>query len=426
MSTAEIFLSEDEIKNFLDEFSLDSDYMYGYEQEEFGICTFITFYILNNDEEILSIADKILSICCDFETQIIDKPLSLIYTNKNSIWKKLSKNKLSKEDIILDITNSVKSDLFYFIGASSADSNQQSAQWAYSGMLSQTNAYSYLKLTFSEKWYKNNKSKWNKFVEKSLNELNPIQSYSGYEIGNSTQLSSISPEFETAERVFADYFYGLDIDHPAAMAFHSHYDEDGFEYLPVLGAGLRTPTWSFLLSPYWIEKLGLNEEEIRLKLKDLRIKIIKLPDAANPEKFSLWIQLGELSLYPIEDGIPDLLVRANDLIKPIRCDNLKLTTLDAWDDDPNPRFDIESSPKWIARFDKESSWPEGKRVNKVSNLSLEEEKFKIKGGELCPQTGYWQTPAQPDSRQYFKQGEIVPALIELDWGEVYWYWDGEK
>ncbi len=86
----------------------------------------------------------------------------------------------------------------------------------------------------------------------------------------------------------------------------------------------------------------------------------------------------ELSLYPVEEGIPDLLVRANDLIKPIRCNDLKLTTLDAWDDDPNPRFDIESPPQWIARFDEDSSWPEGKRVNKVSNLSLEEEKLKVK------------------------------------------------
>ena len=54
------------------------------------------------------------------------------------------------------------------------------------------------------------------------------------------------------------------------------------------------------------------------------------------------------------------------------------------------------------------------------------ERMKVKGGEACIKTGYWRTTAQPDSRQYFKQGEIVPALIELDWGEVYWYWNGEK
>ncbi|MFH4150896.1 hypothetical protein WAI81_19820, partial [Acinetobacter baumannii] len=97
----------------------------------------------------------------------------------------------------------------------------------------------------------------------------------------------------------------------------------------------------------------------------------------NPEKFSLWIRLGELSLYPVEEGVPDLLVMANELIKPIRCNDLKLTTLDAWDDDPNPRFDIENSPQWIARFDKDSHWPEGKRVNKIHAVQLEQNTIKV-------------------------------------------------
>lgn len=64
-----------------------------------------------------------------------------------------------------------------------------------------------------------------------------------------------------------------------------------------------------------------------------------------------------------------------------------------------------------------------------SNSTVEEkelERLKVKGGEACIKTGYWQTPAQPDSRRYFKQGEIIPTFAELDWGEVYWYWDGEE
>ncbi|WP_215900163.1 type VI immunity family protein, partial [Acinetobacter sp. TUM15053] len=346
---------------------------------------------------------------------------NLFYRNEDSHWKKIVKKKPNKKDIITDVTKALESDLFYFMGASSADSNLQSAQWAYSAMLSQASAYSYLKITFSSKWYKNNKNKWEEFVERCLKEFNPIQSYSGYEIGNSTQLSSISPEFETAERIFTDYFYGLDIDHPAAMAFHSHYDEDGFEYLPVLGAGLRTPTWCFLLSPYWIEKLGLSEEQIRLKLNDPRITITKLPDPINPEKFSLWIRLGELSLYPVEEGVPDLLVMANELIKPIRCNDLKLTTLDAWDDDPNPRFDIENSPQWIARFDKDSHWPEGKRVNKIHAVQLEQNTIKVLGGEICPKTGEWYSPANDMQKRHFNQGEIMPEIKDNSWGETIWY-----
>ncbi|MCS4298073.1 hypothetical protein ACNPQK_07535 [Acinetobacter guillouiae] len=47
-----------------------------------------------------------------------------------------------------------------------------------------------------------------------------------------------------------------------------------------------------------------------------------------------------------------------------------------------------------------------------------------KGGEKCSKTGYWTTPAQPDTRPYFTQGEILPTLSQTDWGEVYWYFDG--
>jgi hypothetical protein len=213
----------------------------------------------------------------------------------------------------------------YFIAATTADSPIQSARWAFCAQISDDNnsRYTTLKLSFGEKWYREHKSKWYQFVQHCLIKLNPIQAYSGYEIGNSTNFNIVSPEFETAERIFSNYFYGLDIDHPNMN--HSHDDLEGFIYTPSLAAGLRTPTWCFLLSPYWLDKLGLSEEQIRLKLDDPRIEITKLLDATDPEKFSLWIQLGELSLYPVEEGIPDLLVRANDLIKPIRCNDLKLT-----------------------------------------------------------------------------------------------------
>lgn len=53
------------------------------------------------------------------------------------------------------------------------------------------------------------------------------------------------------------------------------------------------------------------------------------------------------------------------------------------------------------------------------------EKIKIKGGEKCPKMGYWTTPAQPNQRQYFNKDDIFPTLPETDWGEVYWYFDGE-
>ncbi|EPF6424159.1 PoNe immunity protein domain-containing protein, partial [Acinetobacter baumannii] len=46
--------------------------------------------------------------------------------------------------------------------------------------------------------------------------------------------------------------------------------------------------------------------------------------------------------------------------------------------------------------------------------------------EACIKTGHWITPAKPDTRLYFTQGTTLPILSETDWGEVYWYWDGEN
>lgn len=54
------------------------------------------------------------------------------------------------------------------------------------------------------------------------------------------------------------------------------------------------------------------------------------------------------------------------------------------------------------------------------------ERIKVKGGEKCLKTGYWTTPAQPNTRSYFTQGEILPTLSQADWGEVYWYFDGDN
>lgn len=424
MSTDDLFLSHDEVLGYIEEFKKDSDYIYGYEKEEFGICPYITFYIYHQEDQVEDVANAIIDLYEEFETEIIDKPFKLRYRD-TGIWKNANKWKPSRQTMLDEMLESYKKYSVYFIAATTGDSAIQSARWALESNIRDNGLrYSSLKLSFGENWYKEHNERWFGFVKKCLVKLNPIQAYSGYEIGNTTHFNILPPEFEIVERIFSDYFYGLDIDHPSEMST-SHDYPDGYIHTSALSAGLRTPTWCFLLSPYWIEKLGLTEEEIRLKLNDPRIEITKLPDRTNTDKFSLWIRLGDLSLYPVEEGVPDLLVMANELIQPIRCNELKLTTLDAWDDDPNPRFDIESSPQWIGRFDQDSTWPEGNRLNLKKSNSNADTKLAIRAGEKCPQTGYWFTVAKENSRQYFKEGEILPD-IQSDWGDVYWYFDGEK
>jgi len=47
---------------------------------------------------------------------------------------------------------------------------------------------------------------------------------------------------------------------------------------------------------------------------------------------------------------------------------------------------------------------------------------RCEAGQPCPREGWWSTPAQVDSRRYFKQGEIMPHF-RSDYGDTIWYWE---
>jgi len=48
------------------------------------------------------------------------------------------------------------------------------------------------------------------------------------------------------------------------------------------------------------------------------------------------------------------------------------------------------------------------------------------GGELCPQAGWWFTPASKGSRRYFTQGEAMPVIQGSDYGSTFWQWDVDQ
>ena len=45
------------------------------------------------------------------------------------------------------------------------------------------------------------------------------------------------------------------------------------------------------------------------------------------------------------------------------------------------------------------------------------------GGQPCPQTGWWFTPAKAGSRRYFESGEVMPIIEGSDYGSTFWQWD---
>ena len=387
MSTDKIYLSDDEISEFIEETRDASQYFYGDEGEEYGVCPFITFYIYSHNHEkigenpeeedtdveylrnddFLPLCDKVIELFQELQT-LIDRPFWICFNSETQEWVHASPEEMSREVMSRHAKfHAAEGDLPFQIGATDQENPRVSARWAISACVTRVpqGLYTTVKITFRDSWYRegNNRQVWYAFIQKWIGRLQPEQCYSGYEIGTTTLTTLFfgAYEVDVLERICADYFYGLDIDHaePQEMGSHNHEDEEIDE--TVLGTGLRPPTWSFLLSPLWRKKLGKSIKKIKADLSHPDIHITEIPYAKSPHnpkgEPALWIRLGELNLYPVDEGKPELPVIANKLIRPIRCDRLRLYTLDPFEGDVNPRFDDESGPGWMARFDKKGDWP---------------------------------------------------------------------
>ena len=385
MSTAEPFLYPEELDEFIRETLADDNlYVFGEEDAMLGLCPFVSFYIYHGPDAYLDVADRMISVHEAFEA-LIDEPFQLIWKDNTQVWLKAGDRRLPTDLRAAARKSHAKGEMFK-LGATDRHTETTSARWAVSATVDEIGImqYSRLKLTFRLKWYRNNRERWHAFVRHCLHTLQPEHCYSGFEVGNGGFNILGAYEVDTLERQCADHLYGMDIDHPADMCFHSFRAHKGDAlFAPELvkdtpsavdrvnpsnlGAGLRTPTWCFLLAPFWRRKLGLSEAQVRAALDDPRIDIAAIEYATGPHnpdgEPALWIHLGELDLHPVERGVPELLVKASALIRPIRCDGLNLVTFATWDDDPNPRFDFDSARRWMARFDPDSDWPDAARRN---------------------------------------------------------------
>jgi hypothetical protein len=53
-------------------------------------------------------------------------------------------------------------------------------------------------------------------------------------------------------------------------------------------------------------------------------------------------------------------------------------------------------------------------------------RLRVDGGQPCPQTGYWTTPAQQHSRRLFTMGEIMPTFERSAYGATIWQLSEEQ
>jgi hypothetical protein len=51
--------------------------------------------------------------------------------------------------------------------------------------------------------------------------------------------------------------------------------------------------------------------------------------------------------------------------------------------------------------------------------------YRIAAGEICPETGFYFTPARRDSRRLFQKGEVMPAF-DTAYGTTIWQWDSNQ
>jgi hypothetical protein len=121
-----------------------------------------------------------------------------------------------------------------------------------------------------------------------------------------------------------------------------------------------------------------------------------------------WVPKTGIYLPDVDNGFPTLLIESDDPW--VGEANDAMITL------PNGRSGYAPA-----------TWTLVERVANDSDVStapslVAPTHLRAEGGQICPQTGYWFTPAQMNSRRHFKEGEVMPVLGS-DYGSVIWQWD---
>jgi hypothetical protein len=103
-----------------------------------------------------------------------------------------------------------------------------------------------------------------------------------------------------------------------------------------------------------------------------------------------------------------VLVRFDDLLHPITGEKYG----------EQPVFEERSCAWYLVERTADVSAPD-------APTALSASLHRIAAGEICPETGFYFTPARRDSRRSFQQGEVMPAY-ETTYGTTIWQWDSNQ
>lgn len=113
--------------------------------------------------------------------------------------------------------------------------------------------------------------------------------------------------------------------------------------------GLKGACWYTILGTPWLEKLGGKGTVTRRLVKTPEISLLPYCNGVIMKAGELPPSLGEKQT----ESLPPLLVKVNQIIRPIRYDGHK--GLHFYSEYENHQFDEVSSMKWFARFDEASA-----------------------------------------------------------------------
>jgi hypothetical protein len=416
MSTTEQFLKQRDIDAFVSDLKEWPNCDWGNDDQFLGVTPYTTLYFHFPREDYLAYSLAMVDIHEEWEA-ILGKPYT-IATHPTSVKphpygsKRLPDLREFAKKLPVD-----ESFVFYFTDEKNYSSSPATAGYFWRmfdyGRDTGEQALSYVQLYYRWSWWLENKDVWRAFLLRTAERLKALQVYSGFAMALPLTFGS-DYEVGTWERVLTNHFYGLDADHPFWMCRELNHGS----HRPLSG-GLRPTTWGTFVEQRWEAKLGMSLDELQAKL----------PASVRSHRLShgLWLEIGEQpSLLAVEDGIPAAHIAVNQLLKPIRYENLSINSMGEWDGDPNERFNDDDTKRWIRRFDVDGDWPspEARFLQAPpAQTSASDKQLRLLPGQPAPSSGLWYTPALKGEAglRRLREGEAAPATTESEWGAVIWY-----
>jgi hypothetical protein len=386
------------------------------EDDTWGLHLFFSLYFFEHPT--MEKREKVYALCERF-VALTEDALKLIYFGRGGVHKLGS-----KYGQIRGKKENNDKDKPFFLTLSSADSENDSAGYNFDSVVNRDDhqrvvdlanpSYSHLRIGIPAAWFEGeHRTALLALVAEAADQLNAQQGYGGY--GWALPMSHHAYlDFEATEHHFAHEFYGFDIDKPFYMC--SGHAEDWS-----LEKGLRAPSWLTFVGDEWLVRLGGAAVVTEQLLAHPEVQV-------RPYIGGLVVQAGDSpNLYPVDDGLPGVMVHIAEILKPVRAPTLNLLSWARFDGDEEIDhifFDLNKCARWLGRYDRDSDWPTPER-RKPRPASTTAAPKRLRGlpGELVPASGLWWTPALPGAagKRRFAQGERFPDTQHTDYGAVIWY-----